>query len=190
MILSATLSNSICLWRHGEPRLDCILLTMCIFPKPCGSTMLMPLGTKNVQWLVQSKEGGIAYAKRNWSLVWNKVQKVKDQDCTGSHSDVVCAAKYVDSKFQVYCSCPNKLILWMPLTICWYPSVSYYFSWTYPLLLQWKSPCSSTVFLCRFSTSHCDDQMAKIFDKGLSYFGPALRGGWTRWPLEIPSNLN
>lgn len=115
---------------------------------------------------------------------------MKGQDCTGIHSDVVHADKYVDSKFHVYCSCRNMLILWMLLTICWYPSVSYYFSWIYPLLLQGRSHCSSTLFLHRFSASLCVDQMAKFFDKALNYIGPALCVGWTSWLLEVLSNLN
>lgn len=77
----------------------------------------------------------------------------------------------------------------MPLTICWYPSVSHYFSWIYALLLQWKSHCSSTVFLQFFYCS-LGRLNGQVFDKALNYIGPALPGGWTRWPLEVPSHLN
>lgn len=69
--------------------------------------------------------------------------------------------------------------------MCWYPSVTYHFGWIYPLLLQWKSHCSSTVFLHRFSTSFSDDQLAKFFYKALNYTDPALREGWTsRGPFQ------
>lgn len=78
----------------------------------------------------------------------------------------------------------------MPLTRCLFPSASYYCGWIYPLLLQWKPQCSSAVFLHKFSTSLCDDQMSKIFDKTLNYTGRVLQRGGTRRLLKVPSNLN
>lgn len=64
--------HKVCLYIHGESHTDYVLLSICTYANPCGSTVLMPLCTHKIyQWLVSSK-GGTACAKIHWRLVWNK----------------------------------------------------------------------------------------------------------------------